>query len=471
MSEISKSFGKILIVDDDKHILKLLNHMFEKSYEVKCAENGLLALEILKEGFQPGVILTDQFMPEMTGSQFLAESIKIVPDSTRLILTGNSEPKEIISCINEGRAFMYLTKPFEQLELVQAVRISFHQFNNKNDLKKINQDYFNKISSLERQLKIIGSKTPETLADRGLDIKNLAKFVYNTVMPTEKLYFTPHTKSVLEIGQAIATEMQLSTNSKTLQMYAAMIHNFYCISLPDYLQVIDLGDDITHEEKNLLLNHFNRTLDNFRVFPELKGAVKIISRLWDFYSQETSQKTKDNTTSDFESQILALANQYHNMVYRVTIEQYHTLIENGEVTQSSSETFKRHEEAKSKLIKSVKIFDKDVLISFDELIKNSNTPSLVTKKETLKVTKLLENSHLEQQAEEKPEKNFLKLKVADIEIGMQIGQDINTIRGSALINKGEVIDAKLFSKLKQLISTGLVDGNDNIIIIKKPNTN
>ncbi len=467
MSKPTKTFGKMLIVDDDKHILKLLSHMFEKSYELKTAENGLLALEVLKEGFQPGVILSDQFMPEMTGSQFLAESIKIIPDSVRLILTGNSEPKDIISCINEGKAFMYLTKPFQQMDLIQAIRIAFHQFNNKADVKRINQEYLNKILNLERQLKIASSKVPETLADKGGDLKTLAKFIFNTVLPSERLFFTPHTKSVLEIGQAIATEMQLSTSSKTLQMYAAMIHNFYCISLPDYLQIVDLGDDISHDEKNLLLNHFNKILDNFTGFSELKPTIKIIARLWDFFNLETSQKTKNNASSDFESQILALANQYHNLVYRITLDQYHILLEKGEVSQTSGETLKRHEEAKNKLLRSSKIFDKDVTNAFDELIKSSNVPSLITRKETLKVTKLLEHSSHSVSTDSLPEKNYTRIKISDIETGMQVNQEINTIRGTAIVNKGEIIDAKSFSKIKQLISTGLIDENDNIQILKK----
>lgn len=467
MSVPEKSFGKMLIVDDDRMILKLLTHMFEKSYELKTAENGLLALDVLKQGFNPGVILTDQFMPEMTGSQFLAESLKIIPDSSRLILTGNSDPKEIISCINEGKALMYLTKPFEQLELIQAVRIAFHQFNSKTELKKINQDYFNRISTLERQLNAANAKIAETPVDNGGDVRTIIKFIYNVITSSERIYFTPHSKSVLEITQVLANEMQLSTSSKTYLMYAAMIHNLYCISIPEELQILGMDDDTPLEEKNVLLNQFNKSLESLKGFTELKPVIKIINRLWDFVNQETSQRTRNSTTSDSESQILALANQYHNLVYKLTKEQFALLQQMDEVTQTSSETFKRHENAKSLILKATKIFDRDVINAFDELLKNSSVSCLVTRKETLKVSKLLGHSHSDSNSETKPDKSFIKVKVTELEMGMQVGQDISSIRGAILVSKGDVVDIKAINKIKQLVSTGLVDENINVLVLNK----
>ena len=126
---ISKNKGKLLIVDDEIVFLKLLVRIFENHYDVKSATSGEDALQLLKNGFDPGVILSDQMMPNMKGSEFLESSMAFVPNSMRIILTGHTDPKEIIACINQGHAYMYMTKPFAEIQLVQAVKIAFDQYN------------------------------------------------------------------------------------------------------------------------------------------------------------------------------------------------------------------------------------------------------------------------------------------------------------------------------------------------------
>src|SRR5690606_29319665 len=78
----------------------------------------------------------DQRMPGMSGAEFLEKSMSIVPDATRVILTGYTTPKDIIPAINQAHAYMYLIKPADELSLVQSIKIAFDNYNKNKKVKK-----------------------------------------------------------------------------------------------------------------------------------------------------------------------------------------------------------------------------------------------------------------------------------------------------------------------------------------------
>ena len=106
----------LLIVDDEKDILRTLNLTFEEDYEVFTAQSGAKALEILgKQNI--ALIIADQRMPEMTGVELLEKSIAINPNMIRIILTGYTETAALIQAINKGQIYQYVTKPWDRQEL------------------------------------------------------------------------------------------------------------------------------------------------------------------------------------------------------------------------------------------------------------------------------------------------------------------------------------------------------------------
>ena len=139
----------LLIVDDDKFFLKLLTKIFANHYEVVTADSGEAAIKLLADKLVPGVILSDQIMPGITGTEFLKKSIDYVPLSTRLIITANNDPKSIIESINTAHAFMYLTKPVEELQIVQAIKIAFDHHTSKSTSQKAITDLNLKIDELK----------------------------------------------------------------------------------------------------------------------------------------------------------------------------------------------------------------------------------------------------------------------------------------------------------------------------------
>jgi len=119
---------KLLIVDDEESLLAMLVSLFDDFYAIRSATSGAEALQILKEGFVPEVILADQRMPGMSGAEFLAQSTQYVPKAIRVILTGYTDVNDIIDSINLGNVYRFLTKPWKNAELLEAIRLCFSHY-------------------------------------------------------------------------------------------------------------------------------------------------------------------------------------------------------------------------------------------------------------------------------------------------------------------------------------------------------
>lgn len=111
---------KLLVVDDEPDNLDLLHRTFRKEFQVFKANSGLKALEVLAEVGEMAVIISDQRMPKMNGTEFLSHTIENFPDTIRILLTGYTDAQDLVGAINAGKVFKYITKPwqFNELQLV-----------------------------------------------------------------------------------------------------------------------------------------------------------------------------------------------------------------------------------------------------------------------------------------------------------------------------------------------------------------
>ena len=113
---------KILVVDDEPDNLDLLYRTFYREYKVLRAESGPAALEILEREEGISVIISDQRMPIMSGTEFLSLTATRYPDIMRIILTGYTDVEDLVEAINAGKVFKYVTKPWDDEELRLLVR-------------------------------------------------------------------------------------------------------------------------------------------------------------------------------------------------------------------------------------------------------------------------------------------------------------------------------------------------------------
>lgn len=126
--ELTQRKPRLLVVDDEPDNLDLLYRTFRREYQVLRAESGRKALEVLEDDGEVAVIISDQRMPEMTGTEFLSRTVPDFPDTVRIILTGFTDVEDLVQAINSGQVYRYITKPWEPETLRQLVQQAAHTY-------------------------------------------------------------------------------------------------------------------------------------------------------------------------------------------------------------------------------------------------------------------------------------------------------------------------------------------------------
>lgn len=118
---------RLLLLDDEENVLSSLKRLFRRDgYEIHTATEAARALELLAA--QPfGVVISDQRMPGMNGSEFLRRVKDLYPDTIRIMLSGYTELNAATEAINEGAVYRFLTKPWDDNQLRTAIRDAFNQ--------------------------------------------------------------------------------------------------------------------------------------------------------------------------------------------------------------------------------------------------------------------------------------------------------------------------------------------------------
>jgi two-component system cell cycle response regulator len=115
----------LLLVDDDPFMLAVLADLLApEGYRLLAAASGEEALAILARE-QVEVILCDQRMPSMSGTEFMALAAKGHPRTVRLILSGQAQDGEVARAIAAGEVDAYYTKPWSGTALREQLRAAF----------------------------------------------------------------------------------------------------------------------------------------------------------------------------------------------------------------------------------------------------------------------------------------------------------------------------------------------------------
>ncbi len=123
----------ILVVDDEAVIRDLMTEILtDEGYEVESAEDGLHALERLKERSDFVMLFTDIMMPEMDGIELIRRARQICPEVIPIVMTGYATLETARAAVKEG-AYDYVLKPFSLAEIKLAVDNAFERYRLVND--------------------------------------------------------------------------------------------------------------------------------------------------------------------------------------------------------------------------------------------------------------------------------------------------------------------------------------------------
>jgi uncharacterized protein (DUF342 family)/ActR/RegA family two-component response regulator len=169
----------ILVVDDDEPIVKNMRRVlkrkgFNKVISALNAEQAIGLLESSGEKFF--LILSDQRMPGMQGSEFLEKSILLSPESRRMLITGYSDFDAIIEAVNEGSIHQYLSKPWDNDDLLLRIMSEFdifQKFQERKRLFKVTKHQNAKLFKLASQQKKTEKAFTDKIAKKNQDVAEL----------------------------------------------------------------------------------------------------------------------------------------------------------------------------------------------------------------------------------------------------------------------------------------------------------
>ncbi len=116
MASVDADRPRVLFVDDEERILSGLKLLFNQHYEVHLATGGERALELLGQ-HHFHVIVSDQRMPHMTGTELLSKARLASPNTVRILLTGYSDLAAIVGSVNEGEVYRFASKPWNTQDI------------------------------------------------------------------------------------------------------------------------------------------------------------------------------------------------------------------------------------------------------------------------------------------------------------------------------------------------------------------
>ncbi|HZV63439.1 MAG TPA: EAL domain-containing protein, partial [Telluria sp.] len=118
----------LLIVDDDVNVLASLYRLFRRdNYRILTASSPAEGFELLAQ-HTVQVIVCDQRMPGMSGTEFLSKVKEMYPETIRIILSGYTGLEAVLDSINRGAIYRFYTKPWDDTQLRDNVRLAFHHY-------------------------------------------------------------------------------------------------------------------------------------------------------------------------------------------------------------------------------------------------------------------------------------------------------------------------------------------------------
>lgn len=118
----------ILLVDDEPGVISSIKRsLLDEGYEIYSANSGVEGLTVLKE-HDITLVISDEKMPGMSGSEFLSVVKKLFPDTIRIMLTGHASLQAAMNAVNNGEIYRFFSKPWNEIEIKLAIRSAIEKY-------------------------------------------------------------------------------------------------------------------------------------------------------------------------------------------------------------------------------------------------------------------------------------------------------------------------------------------------------
>jgi len=417
----------ILCVDDEPNILSALRRLFRsEGFQVKTAVGGAAGLALL-ETETVDLVISDMRMPEMDGAEFLQKVRERTPDTVRLLLTGYSEVTSIIGAINRGEIYRYITKPWDDHDIVLIVRQALERkaldlekkrlerltIAQNDELKALNASLESKVVARTAELAI----TNEAL--QGANERLKSSFVtsikiFSTLIEMRGGNLSGHSRRAADVSRKIALALKLDGKLVQEIFIAGLLHEIGKVGFSDELLKTPVAM-MTPAQLDAYRKHIVQAEQLLMPLVDLKGSTEIICAQFERFDGSGFPDKVAGANIPIGARILAVASDFDSMQIgtmtqrKLTPEDARVIIGHG----------------------SGKRYDPDVVAAFMELMGGGSR--------------------------EEPEAGRMgemAVQANDLEVGMVLARDLMTPSGMLMLSTNHVLDERLISKILNFQKSG-----------------
>ncbi|MCI4624852.1 MAG: ATP-binding protein [Candidatus Magnetoovum sp. WYHC-5] len=285
IQKIDKRYS-ILIVDDEPDILDALYDTFIDNYDVYKVGTSREALNMLRNKTQEiDLIISDQRMPEITGTELFKQVNSNFPSVGKILLTGYSDINTVVDAINKGNVDKYVPKPWKEEEILRIV------------------------------LEVINKRLQKSIEER--------KRIESQLVQNAKL------ASLGELVAGIAHEINnpLSFINSNLNNLSKFLNNIF--TLMDRVNNFDLKDndklELEKSKKHINYDYIRGRLNQLveRSIVGVERMSKIINDLKSFSRLDVSAKNRVNINDEIDITLNIMVSEFQNRI--TVIKEYDTL--------------------------------------------------------------------------------------------------------------------------------------------------
>lgn len=283
---------KILVVDDESANTRMLERALRNDYEVLSASSGAEGLELLTI-HDVALIISDQRMPAMTGVEFLMRSAEMRPQCVRIILTGYTDAGSLVDALNSGVVYKYITKPWVQTDLLQAVTrgLAHHE-----TLKA------------QHRLKLENERLRDRVqADDACFVRLCGELQYvkNEAAPAT----AARTRRIAEdIGRALKMDPVALDRLSS----AAYLHRVADINVPD--ELAQKNGELTDRETSVIRLARERALALLADIPGFEEIADLVRHQFEYFDGTHSPEGLRGEQIPLGSRIVAVAKEFDGLI-------------------------------------------------------------------------------------------------------------------------------------------------------------
>jgi PAS domain S-box-containing protein len=226
----------IICVDDERTVLRSLKAELQEAvgndYTIEIAESGEEALELIEELLEDGdeilLIISDHIMPDMKGDELLKKAHIILPESIKIMLTGQADIGAIANAINSANLYRYITKPWQSEDLKLTVREALNSYLQAQRLAQQNA----KLQQMNQELAELNSQQTALIAKLHESENRLTQFLEAMpigvgVLDADGQPYYVNRKAKEIFGKGVVPDTSSEQLSEVYQVYQAGTNQKY----------------------------------------------------------------------------------------------------------------------------------------------------------------------------------------------------------------------------------------------------